>query len=599
MTQQPSGRSNTPPRWDLFSIFPDIESPEFESSVDELTKRIGLFQKLVVKRPRASTEIAPWLKELITTRNTIDDLFETLANFSYCLFSVDTGDELAAATLNRITEFTVPLAQVSVDFRNCLAEVAERFPMLEIVNDDEDLSAYALFLEEEIFLRGRQLSAVEEELAADLARSGSDAWTRLQETLSSALTAPWGDETRTVVELRSMATDFDRSIRERAYRAELEAWERTETAFAFALNGVKGFAHTLNERRGWSSTLDHALRQNRTSRETLNALIATLERSLPDFRRYFAAKARALGVPRLAFFDLFAPLGNVETRWSFDDASEFIAQRFSAFDKGMGALARRTVVHRWIDAEPRPGKVAGAYCISIPKTAESRILANFDESYDSVATLAHELGHAYHGAVLAQLPALQRAYPMTLAETASIFAETIIFQETLAETSSDQGRVFILEQYLQGAAQVVVDILSRFYFESELMLRRAKGELSARELREMMLDAQERTYGDALDPDLRHPWMWAVKGHYYSADLGFYNFPYAFGQLFSLALLEERERSPDGFADRYRAILIETGRNDVETVAQVAGFDTRTEAFWQIGIDYLRRLIDDFDRLIV
>jgi len=549
--------------------------------------------------PSVGNAVPAWLTVYLDRRNAIADLYETLESYTYCSYSVATGDETAVTALNRIAEFTVPLAEIDVRFRDTLAAAVDLVPggVSALVEAEPGLRDYEFLLEEDLVFRTRQLSPAEEQLAADLARAGSDAWSRLQETLSSTLSVPWEDGTKTVVELRSLAHDPDRTVRERAYRAELGAWERVETSFAFAINGVKGFSHILNERRGWSSTLERTLRQSRMSEKTLEILLATMKRAVPIFRRYWSAKARALGVDRLAFFDLFAPVGIHENRWSYTDATEFIASRFDRFDRRLGDFARRAFQEEWIDAEPRAGKVGGAYCIGLPRARRSGILANFDGSYGSVETIAHELGHAYHGEVLEDLPALQRQYPMPLAETASTFCEILVFEGALEEAPATE-RIHILEQFLQGAGQVIVDILSRYIFESALMERRASGEASARELREMMVHAQELTYGDALDPDLRHPWMWAVKGHYYSENLAFYNFPYAFGMLFALGLSQLRHSDPEGFPDRYRAVLRETGRQNIESVCSVAGFDITKPEFWDAGIAGIENLVREFESLV-
>ncbi len=259
----------------------------------------------------------------------------------------------------------------------------------------------------------------------------------------------------------------------------------------------------------------------------------------------------------------------------------------------MGDFARRAFTEGWIDATSRNGKVGGAYCTNLPLVGESRILCNFDGSFDSVSTVAHELGHAWHSEVMKDLPGLNREYPMTLAETASIFSETLVFRAALSE-ASDSSKPSIIDTYLMGASQVIVDILSRFHFETALMRCRPTGELSPRELTEMMLDAQNRTYGDALEKEERHGWMWAVKGHYYSPDLAFYNFPYAFGQLFALGLYSIFREEGADFADRYRELLRLTGSADALTVARSADFNIESPDFWRRGIASITELIEDF-----
>jgi len=519
-----------------------------------------------------------------------------LESYAYSAYSVDTTSEAAIAALNQVTEAGVPMASEAVEFRNALADLGPDLDAL--IADHPTLQAYGAVLRDERDLQARQLTAAEETLAADLSRSGADAWSRLQETISAGLDEPWQDEDgrevrKTVVELRAMAFHRDRAIRRRAWEQELAAWQRVETPLAFSINGVKGATHTLNSRRGWESTMDRSLRQNRLSRPALDALIATMRESLPTFRRYLSAKARALGLPQLSFYDIFAPVGEDAVSWSYETAMQFISDRIAEFDPEQAEFIRHAQQRQWIDAEPRAGKVGGAYCIDYPTTGESRILANFDGTYDGMSTLAHELGHAWHSHQLRDLPAMQRHYPMTLAETASIFSETLVFYSAL-EQAEGQNERYILEQFLQGSTQVIVDILSRFIFERDLMERRAQGEVSAADLNSMMLAAQKETYGTALHPEELHPYMWAVKGHYYRPELAFYNFPYAFGQLFGLGLYDQYATAPEGFSVRYRRLLRETGRTDAVSVTAAVGVDIESPAFWRGAMGRIEALVDRF-----
>ncbi|MDQ3226627.1 MAG: M3 family metallopeptidase, partial [Chloroflexota bacterium] len=260
------------------------------------------------------------------------------------------------------------------------------------------------------------------------------------------------------------------------------------------------------------------------------------------------------------------------------------------------ALAGRAFSENWIDAGPRPGKVDGAYCMWL-KDDESRILANYSPGYDSVTTLAHELGHAYHNLNEAGLTPLQRRTPMILAETASTFCETVVKEAALVDADAGE-RLYILEQSLQGACQVVVDILSRFDFERSLFAARREREVSVSELNRLMLDAQDGTYADGLAKDERHPYMWAVKGHYYSPGLSFYNFPYLFGLLFGLGLYATYQREPELFPDRYDALLGSTGLSSAADLAARFDIDLRSRAFWSASLDVIRADIDRFEKLV-
>jgi pepF/M3 family oligoendopeptidase len=334
--------------------------------------------------------------------------------------------------------------------------------------------------------------------------------------------------------------------------------------------------------------------------KTLHTLISVLESSLPLFRRYLKTKARLLGLGSCGFYDLFAPLGASPRAWTWEEAAAFIVQRFDSFDPAMGAFARHAFALSWIDGEGREGKVGGAYCVGFPLTGESRILCNFEGSFDSVTTLAHELGHGWHHELIKDLPRILAQYPMTLAETASIFAETIVFEGALAQKTGPVNgaeRLGLMEGTLKDSCQVMVDILSRFYFEEELFARREQAELSPGELCAMMTEAQVKTYGDGLDPALLHPYMWAVKGHYYSPGLAFYNYPYAFGLLFALGLYARYQREGPDFAGSYRNILRLTGQASAETVARSAGFTIEEPEFWQGGLEVIAQRVGEFEDL--
>lgn len=595
----PSGTDlSPPPRWNLASIYASFDAPEFARDRELLAERSRVLLDLLrVPFPIDRDELRRSIKRALALLEEAGDLAENLEAYAYAVYTTDTRNARALEAVNAVEELSLPVSKAAVLFRERLAE--RRDALSGVIGTDE-LAPYAFFLDEQLALSEKQMSADLEDLAADLARSGADAWSRLQEALSSTATGPWTDgEPKNVVALRNLAYDPDRGVRERAYRAELAAWKSVELPMAAALNGVKGAYLTVHKRRGWESALDTAAFQARLSRSTLDALIAAMEESLPVFRRYLAAKARLLGVPSCGFFDLFAPVGAATRRWSFAEAGSFIVDRFSSFDPSLGAFARHALASSWVDAEPRDGKVGGAYCTDFPLVGDSRILCNFEGSFSSLTTLAHELGHAWHHEVLKDLPRSLAGYPMTLAETASIFSETLVFESALSAARAEHPNeaLGLMEVNLQDSCQVIVDILSRFYFERAVFDRRSASELPAEELCALMIDAQKRTYGAGLDGDLLHPYMWAVKGHYYRSGLAFYNFPYAFGLLFGLGLFARYEAEGPAFAAAYRALLRSTGRASAEDVARTAGFDISGPEFWRSGIAVIADRAEEFELL--
>jgi pepF/M3 family oligoendopeptidase len=394
-------------------------------------------------------------------------------------------------------------------------------------------------------------------------------------------------------EIRNLAYDADRTVRRRAYEAELATWASAEVPIAAAINSIKGEMNTLARRRKWDGPLDIALFNSNIDRPTLEAMMEAMRESFPDFRRYLRAKARALGVHALAWYDLFAPLSAEERGWSYDEGAAFICRQFATFSPKLRDLAERAFREHWIDAEPRSGKEDGAFCLSLRRD-ESRILANFKPVFGQVSTLAHELGHAYHNLNLAGRTALQRITPMTFAETASIFCETIVRQAAFDQATPAE-QLALLESSLQDACQVIVDISSRFLFEQQVFDTRRQREVTTAELKEIMLDAQRQTYGDGLDANALHPYMWAAKPHYYG--YVFYNFPYAFGLLFSLGLYARYRSDPDNFTARYDDLLSSTGLVEAGDLAARFGIDLHTPDFWRSSLDIVRADIAKFDRL--
>ena len=589
------------PRWDLTSIYPEFKGAEYEADTEKLSSVIGELAKLI-DSDMSRSDIPGWVAGCIEAYNKAGDLYGNLSSYVYAIFSTETQNSAVAKELNRLEELALPLKSALVSFRNKLAEVASEVKKDGFQEQVEKLlgDRYDYFIEEELRIQAKQMKPNEEDLAEDLARSGGSAWTRQQEAITSTLSAVWDEETgekKTVTQLRALAFSPEREVREKAFKLELEACDEMKIPLAFSLNGVKGFAVTFNKRRHFEDDQESSLFASRISRKTLDALIGAMEESLPIFRRYLKAKARYLGIEKLAFCDLFAPVGETAKKWSYQEVRKYIEKQFSAFSPAMGDFAKLAFEGNWIDAESREGKVGGAYCTGMPLAKESRVLCNFDGSFSALSTIAHELGHAYHGHLLKDDSAIHSDYPMTLAETASIFAQTLVFDAALAE-AGEKEKIHVIEEFLQDNTQVIVDILSRFYFEKKVFSARAAAEVPAEEFCSFMIDAQKATYGDGLDEDKLHGYMWAVKPHYYSHELGFYNFPYAFGLLFGLGLFSRYKTEGDAFIPQYDKVLKLTGRNSANEVTRQAGFDIESKKFWLGGISQIEEYVDEFVRLV-
>ncbi len=610
-------KSSALPQWELAALYDGVEDAKYVQLKRSIEDSAREFTALLQGSDFMQMQTAEWLTRCIELYNQLGDAYEQLDAFITMWYTTNTTDPEAMAELNALEDLGLEVQKVEVMFKNSLASVADK--LSAVYAEHPELAEYRYFLEEQLFFQQHQMSVEEEALAADLMRSGGNAWSRLFQSVSSTASTVWpagkqggpekagaagkpageqgGGETKTVTELRGLAFDADRKVRRTAWQKELEAVEQVELPLAAAMNGVKGFTVSLNRRRGYASALEKSVRQARISRKTLDALIGVMEESLPVFREYLKGKARLLGQDRLAFYDLFAPVGSEMSTWTYTAGRDFILDYFRSFSDELADFAARAFEQGWIDAQPRSGKVGGAYCISLPVSGETRILCNFSGNFGDVKTIAHELGHAYHHHVLRDAPHIFRQYPMTLAETASIFAESVVIDGALKNTAPDQ-KLPIVEKLLQDSTQVIVDILSRFKFEREVMTRREKGELSPEELKELMLQAQRDTYGDALEKEELHPYMWAVKPHYYSPELAYYNFPYAFGHLFGLGLYNRYQQEGQAFLPVYRNLLQQTGKQSAVEVTAAAGFDIETPAFWRAGIETIKGRVGEFLALL-
>jgi oligoendopeptidase F len=574
------------PHWDLTPFFPAPDSPEVEAAFKVVRTDLAALRELVDEGALESD-----FDGVVTRLNELIERFHLVEAYLHGEVSVDSRNEAAQARLSELMQESVALANLDTRITAWLGTVDAD----DLIERSEQAREHEYVIRRAQIRAKHLMSQSEEELAAELSLSGSTAWGKLHGDVTSRLMVSLeldGEERRLPMsEVRNLASNPDREVRRRAYEAELEVWEQNAVPLAAAINSVKGATNVLAERRNWESALDQALFGNAIDRETLDAMIDAVHESLPDFRRYFRAKAKAFGLERLAWYDVFAPLPGESRVWSYDEGRDFIVEQFGTYSERMAEYAQRAFRENWIDAEPREGKRDGAFCMPV-RGDESRIMANFAPAYYGVSTLAHELGHGYHNINLAARTELQKRTPMTLAETASIFCETIVREGALAQAETPAEKIEILEGSLQEAAGVVVDILSRFLFESRLFERRGRRELSVAELCDLMLEAQRETYGDGLDKDTLHAYMWAMKPHYYFS--AFYNFPYTFGLLFGLGLYARYEREPDEFRAGYDDLLSSTGRADAATLAARFGIDIRSPEFWRSSLDVIRAEIDRY-----
>ncbi|MBQ4378970.1 MAG: M3 family oligoendopeptidase [Treponema sp.] len=600
--------TNKIPRWNLDSIFPSIKSAEYKNALSDFESGMENLASLLesasnfIKNASENFDFPTWLKGFLEADEKVSALCGTLNAYAYIIYSVDTTNTDYLNNITQIDNLTLRYKQLDLSFKSVLLansgrleDFYKRFPEFE---------EYRYLLNETLEETKHQMSAAEEKLAGELQQTGGDAWDRLHEQLISNLKD--SETGKTFNELRNDAYSADPKLRKSAYEKEISLLKQNEIAFSACLNNLKGETLTLNRHRKWQNPLDRSLASARLSQETLDALIGAIEESLPLWREYFNLKADFLhknggtvseDKKGLAFYDLFAPLstkdsekGLLSKEWTFDEARDYIIERYSSFSEEMGAFAKKAFAENWIDAEVRAGKVGGAYDEDFALGHQSRIMTNFTGAFSDIITLAHELGHAYHFSCMKGKPSAFFSYPMTLAETASTFAETIVKQDMISKCT-DSEKIQILDLDLQDVSQVLVDILCRFYFEKSVFEERKDGELTASDFCRLMKDAQEKSYGNGLNTE-RHEYMWAVKSHYYSTGLDFYNFPYAFGQLFGAGLYARYQKEGADFAKTYAELLSNTGNMSCEDLCKKAGFDITKKDFWKTGIEMYAREVE-------
>lgn len=582
--------------WSLKELYPSFESREF---IEDLKKFKGLadeYKEWINGISNDSEDLGKILKDYIRYSQSLRNVSGRLGSFCSLNLSSDSGNTKASKNEEIIENIHSELSESHARIKEVIGNIKD---INRYIDNDEYLKEFKFYLNEIKDNQRYMLTPKEEAIFSKMASTGGNAWAKLKSSLESGLMVEIelnGDKEETPLTMvRNLARHKDSNVRKVAYEAELESYRKIDDTVAAALNEVKGQVITEVDLRGYESPLDQALKYGRLKRETLDAMIEAMKEYMPYFRKYLRRKAELLGYENgLPFYELFASVGDSSMEFSYEEAQKFVIENFYSFGEELGSLAETAFSNEWIDVYPRKGKRSGAFCSNLHYIKESRILTNFGGGLKDVITLSHELGHAYHGNCIQRGNILNSRYPMPLAETASIFCETIVKKAAMKKASKEEAFV-ILETELQGATQKIVDIYSRFLFEKEVFDRRRRGTLSSKELQEIMIWAQKEAYGEGLDHNYLHPFMWICKSHYYRTGLSFYNFPYAFGLLFANGLYAKYLEMGDSFVDVYNELLEVTGSMNIEDVTKLVNIDVEDISFWRSSLELLK---DDINRFI-
>ncbi len=592
------GRNQMDLNWSLKELYESFSGEAFQGDLAKLDTYIKEMNKLATEMTENHEDEQKKLEAHIALAEKISLTFEKLGVFSELTVSVNSKDEEGNKYADIIDQKQSDLAEAETKISKWISEIKD---INAIIDHSTFLQSFRFFLQEIVEHSKHLLSEKEEVLLAKMKNTGSTAWVNYKNLLISnhkvEIEVEGKKEELPLTVVLNMAYEKNADLRKKAYLAEIDSYKKIEDGIAAALNGIKGEVITVSKMRGYESPLAMTLEDSRMSKATLDAMLSAMKESLPTFRKYLRRKAEMLGYNNgLPFYELYAPVIEKEMKYSYEQGKAFVEKQFRSFDNSLGDYAKKAMEHKWIDVLPKEGKVGGAFCCAVHSIGESRILLNYGDNLGDTITMAHELGHGFHGECLKEESILNTNYPMPLAETASTFCETIVKKAAIKEGSKEEAFA-ILETEISDSTQVIVDIYSRYLFETNVFKEREDSPLTVKRIKELMVEAQKEAYGDGLDQEYLHPYMWTWKSHYYYADANFYNFPYAFGLLFAKGLYAEYLKRGTSFVEDYKKLLAVTGKLKIEDVTRTINIDVTDAAFWKNSLAIIEEDINEFMKL--
>ncbi|MFB7301802.1 M3 family oligoendopeptidase [Heyndrickxia sporothermodurans] len=583
--------------WDLDVFFKDgSQSAEFESFLKEINEAMTAFEGEVKKWDASNVlrEKNDFLM-LLHSLQTNSQMLRQAGAFVNCLQAQNMHDTKANELRGKVSNHLARLNTILTIFDDKLKTISEK-NWHQLLQMDELKELYFV-LNERREMAKEMLPKEQEALINALSVDGYHGWGEMYDTLVSQVKIPY-EENGEVVELsvgqaHNKFSHPDRNVRAKIFENWEKAWDEKAELFAATLNHLAGFRLSIYENRKWNEVLKEPLSYNRMQKETLESMWEVISEFKKPLTEYLKRKAELLGVEKLSWYDLDAPIGEVNSHFSYQEGAEFIIQHFSEFGDQLARFTKKAFEDSWIEAEDRPGKRPGGFCTSFPVSGQSRIFMTYSGTPSNVSTLAHELGHAFHSYALKDVHPLNRNYAMNVAETASTFAEMIVADASVKNAKNDEERLALLEDKIQRTVALLMNIHARFLFETKFYEERKKGIVGKDRLNELMLEAQKEAYGDCLEE--YHPLFWASKLHFFITGVPFYNFPYTFGYLFSLGIYAQAQKEGKGYEDKYMALLRDTGSMKVEDLAKKhLNVDLSKRDFWEEGVKLCIKDIDEF-----
>ncbi len=583
--------------WDLDVFFKGgSESQELRTHLDSVKSKIESLEETTnLFQVPLSADVANDVAILI------DSIKDVALNMSQagavigCFLAADTTDKKSLILQGETSALGARFSTAVLKVQQLLAKVD--LDTWKILMESDDLKEFAFVLNEwreEVALK---LSEEEESLITSLSVDGYHGWGQLYDLLVKEIKikiiVDGVEKELSVGQANNLSSHEDADVRKRSFEALEEAWGEKEDFFASALNRIAGFRLAVYKKRGWDSVLKEPLLRNRMSEETLDAMWGAIGANKAPFVEYLTVKAKMLGTEKMNWYDMDAPVTASTKKMSYQEGSEFILKQFGEFGPELEAFSRKAFEDSWIEAEDRPNKRPGGFCTGMPMSEQSRIFMTYSGTMSNVATLAHELGHAFHSYALRPVHWMNRQYAMGVAETASTFAEMIVADAAVKAAETNDERIALLEDKIQRSVAFFMNIHARFLFETRFYEERKNGIVPAERLNELMMEAQQEAYGEALDTT--HPHFWASKLHFYITSSPFYNFPYTFGYLFSLSIYAKALEEGEGFEQKYIALLRDTAVMSVEDLAMKhLGEDITKQEFWAKGVELCVKDVEEF-----
>lgn len=583
--------------WDLDSIFPGgSHSTALQEKLTSIRSLLDQFDSLNDSwNPEKDKPEYSMLSEILDKSDEIQRAISQSSSFITAVQSADVNDRHAEIVKDQVSQLVSSFSIINTSLTKKIAAISE--------NDFKDLLQLDSFISIQFALTeiretgSRLLSEPEEKVLSMLRPDGFNGWSSHYNTLVSFIKIPIEDKNGKVQKLSAgqamnrMYSDSDPEIRKKIFGEWEKAWGEKAPLFADTLNRLQGFRLADYQLHGVNDFLEEPLRYNRIQKETLDTMWDSISSSKQPFLDFLNRKAALMGKDKLAWYDVQAPVsvGDFEAKtFSYDEAVDFIVENFRTFGPKLADFAQKVVDKQWIESEDRSGKRPGGYCTSLPESRESRIFMTFTGSSSDMSTLAHEIGHAFHSYTMWDLPLKNTNYAMNVAETASTFAETLVSSATVDVANSEEEKISLLDTKLEGATSMFMNIHSRFLFEKSFYSERQEGLVSAERLSELMEAAQKEAYQNHLSE--YHPHFWSSKLHFFKDNVPFYNFPYTFGFLFSLSIFAEYKKNPDGFEEKYIALLRDTAVMSTEDlVMKHLKKDITKQDFWKQGIEIMAK----------